>query len=114
MTLLRIREFLKPTGRLLLCVPFEEGRYFLKFNPCDSDMHLFSWNTRSICNLLLMASYEVQQAKVRLFGYERILAPLGRAGYFVYKNGLKTARLIRPVQEIYVVASIALQKENGR
>lgn len=108
MVLSRIRRVLKPTGKLLLCVPFDKGRQFRKFSVNDIDMHLFSWNTQSICNLLLAASYEIHEAKVRPFGYERALVPLARLGFNTYKVGMWIIRLIRPVHEIYVVAGTDL------
>jgi len=114
MELLRIRQLLKPTGRLLLCVPFEKGRRVRRFTPYDQEMHLFSWNTRSICNLLLSVSYEIYEAKIRPFGYERALAPLAKLGFWSYNAGLWLARLLRPVpDEIYVVAGVgSTQKED--
>jgi len=116
MDLSRIRQVLKPTGRILLCVPFEKGRRYRRFAPGDPDMHLFSWKTQTICNLLLLTSYEICSAKIRPFGYERALAPLAKLGFWCYKAGLWIARIARPVpDEIFVVAMVAqVQKEDAR
>lgn len=111
MVLSRIRRVLKPTGQLLLCVPFDKGRRFRRFTARDPDMHLFSWNTQSICNLLWAASYEIRKAKVCPFGYERVLVPLARLGFWSYKAGLWITRLVRPVHEIYVVAGVNVAQE---
>ena len=102
----RIRRLLKPTGRLLLCVPFDNQRRFRRFAPGDLDMHLFAWTTQSICNLLLSMSYEIEHATLWPFGYERVLAPLVKLGFWSYKTGLWMARLVRPTHEIYVVARV--------
>jgi len=113
LVLLRIRQFLKPDGRLLLCVPFDKERRFRRFTSFEPDMHLFAWNTQSICNLLLYASYEIGEAKLSPSGYERFLAPLGKLGFWCYKMGLWMARLVKPVHEIYVVARVrSTQSEN--
>lgn len=110
--LLRIRRLLKPTGRLLLCVPFDKNRRFRRFTSFEPDMHLFAWNTQSICNLLLYASYKIDHAKLLPFGYERFLAPWGKLGFWCYKIGLWMVRLVKPVHEIYVVARVvSTQKE---
>lgn len=100
----RIWQVLKPAGRLLLCVPFEPQRRYRKFNPSTPNMHLFAWTTQSLCHLLLSTSYKIEQAKVYPFGYERILTPLSRFGFYTYKMGLWLARLVRPYYEIRVVA----------
>ena len=104
MELSRIRQLLKPAGRLLLYVPFERERRFQRFNPCDLDMHLFSWSPQSICNLLLTASYEIDDTKICSGGYDRFLAPLAKVGFWIYKAGMWLALLVRPSYEICVVA----------
>lgn len=100
----RIWQLLKPAGRLLLCVPYERQRRYRKFDSAAPGMHLFAWTTQSLCNLLLSTSYEIEQAKVYPFGYERILTPLSRFGFYAYKIGLWLVRLVRPCYEIRVVA----------
>jgi len=113
MELSRIRQLLKPTGHLILCVPFENTRMYRKFSPRDPHMHLFSWNVQSICNLLSYLSYEINVAKIRRFGYERKLAPLAKFGVWAYKAGLWIARLLRPFpDELFIVTSIKRKSSN--
>lgn len=104
MVLSRLRRLLKPTGRLLLFIPFDSQRRFRSFSPNEPDMHLFSWNLQSISNLVLALSFDIHEVKLRPSGYERFLAPLAKLGFGSYKAGLWLLRLVLPVEEIFVIA----------
>ena len=99
-----IRELLEPGGRAILCVPYEQGRSYRRYDPNDIHRHIYSWNPRSFGNLLSEAGLRIRSIELGPYGYEQRLAPLAKAGFSSYRLGLWLARLIRPVREIVAVA----------
>jgi SAM-dependent methyltransferase len=100
----QIKEFLIPKGKLLLCVPFETNRRFRNFYPDDPNRHLFAWNVLTLGNLVSSVGFEIEQATVRPFGYERRLAFLAKYGLPTYRLGLWILRKVMPIEEILIVA----------
>lgn len=103
-SLTQIWDLLRPGGRLLLFVPFERGRHFLRHDPQDVHRHLYAWNPRTLGNLLDAAGFQIERISLGPYGYEQRLAPLARFGFGVYQFGLGLARLLKPVQEIRALA----------
>jgi SAM-dependent methyltransferase len=102
-----MRRLLKPSGRLLLYVPFErEGRYE-HFHPAEPNHHLYSWNVQTLGNLVEEAGFKVSQAGIGEFGYARFAAVwaaklrLGQAGFRCLRRLL---HLFRPGFEVRVIA----------
>ncbi len=91
-------------GRLLLYVPFEVNRRYRRYRPGDPNRHLFSWNALTLGNLAAEAGLAVERVRIRPFGYEQRLAKLTRFGWPVYRLVLWAARLIRPCDEIELIA----------
>jgi SAM-dependent methyltransferase len=102
-----IRRLLKPSGRLLLYVPFEgEGRYE-HFRPDEPNHHLYSWNVQTLGNLVEEAGFKVAEAGIGQFGYTRFCAVsaaklrLGEIGFRCLRRML---HMIRPAFEVRLIA----------
>jgi SAM-dependent methyltransferase len=79
-----LATFLIPNGTLILILP-KESHTKVSYNP-DVNQHLFSWNFRTINNLLVRAGYQVSLNKFQsVVGYRAFLPVrkyLGKAAYF--------------------------------
>ncbi|MDB6052515.1 MAG: hypothetical protein JWN25_38 [Verrucomicrobiales bacterium] len=103
-----MHRLLKDGGKLLLFVPYEkEGRYRV-FNREEPNHHLFSWNPQTLGNLVEVCGFELRQAEVKQFGYERFAAKkaiqlnLGQAGYrWIHR----VAHLFKPAKEVFLAAT---------
>jgi SAM-dependent methyltransferase len=91
-------------GWLILYVPFECTRRYRRYHPDDPNRHLFSWNCLTLGNLVAAAGMTVERVGVRAYGYEQRLARLAKAGMATYRLALWLARLLRPCDEIELVA----------
>src|SRR5215813_1302061 len=103
-TLETIKRFLKPGGRMILCVPFETARYYRRYIPNDPNRHIFAWNPLTLGNLATVVGFEVESSSIGPFSYEQRLAFLARAGFVIYRLGLWALRTIRPDNEVFLVA----------
>ncbi len=108
-SLRQIKDLLAPGGRLILCVPHERGRNFMRSIQDDIHRHLYSWNPRSIGNLLSEAGFSIKDVYLGPYGYEQRLAPLARYSFIVYRFGLMLLRAVRPVKEIVAI----VEKNSG-
>jgi SAM-dependent methyltransferase len=102
-----MRRLLKPAGRLLLYVPFEiEGRYE-HFHSGEPNHHLYSWNVQTLGNLVEEAGFQVAEAGIGEFGYDRFAAVwaaklrLGETGFHFLRRVL---HIIRPAFEVRLIA----------
>jgi SAM-dependent methyltransferase len=57
----RIRQVLKPGGRLVLVTPLERGT---SWRPADKNQHLFTWSPMNLGNLVTAAGFKVESAVV--------------------------------------------------
>ncbi len=102
-----IRRWLKPSGRLVLCVPFERERCYRKFRPDEPNRHLYSWNVQTLGNLVTECGFEISEAGIGEFGYSRFAGVwaaklrLGEAGFRLIR---RMAHLCKPGREVRVVA----------
>ncbi len=103
-TLGRLKVMLEPGGRLLLFVPYEFNRRYRRYWPGDPNHHLFSWNALTCGNLVAAAGLDVEQVKLRPYGYQQRLAPLAKWGMPLYHAALWVAGRLRPCDEIQIVA----------
>jgi SAM-dependent methyltransferase len=69
-----IHGLLRPSGRLLLFVPYEKERRFRRFDPAEPNHHLYSWNVQTLANLVQDAGFNVRKAALAPFGQERFAA----------------------------------------
>jgi SAM-dependent methyltransferase len=102
-----MRRMLKPTGKLLLFVPFERESRYTRFDRQEPNHHLFSWNVQTMGNLVEECGYKVVAGEVARFGYDRFAAVwsarVGLGGFgFRFIRGL--VHLAKPAFEVRVVA----------
>ncbi len=103
-SLKQMNNLLAPGGKLVLCVPYERGRDYIDHHPDDIHRHLYSWNPRSIGNLLSEAGFAVNDAYIGPYGYEQRLAPLAKYSFAIYRFGLALLRAVKPFREVIAVA----------
>jgi SAM-dependent methyltransferase len=102
-----IRRVLRPEGRLWLSVPYERERSYRRFRPDEPNHHLYSWNVQTLGNLVMELGFELRNARLGRFGYDRFAAVqadrwgLGEKGYRLIRLGL---HLVRPGWEVRVLA----------
>ena len=104
--LLTIMDCMKQEGKALLFVPFDKERKFRRYDKDEPNHHLHSWNVQSFANLLLRYGFIVLEYKLRLFGYERIIAiwvERFRLPDWMYSALLFIALRIKPAYEIAFV-----------
>ncbi|MFH2067804.1 MAG: class I SAM-dependent methyltransferase [Pseudomonadota bacterium] len=99
-----LNDYLDADGRILLYVPFEFTRDYRRYHPNDQNMHLYSWNALTIGNLVTTAGLTVEQVTILPYGYEQRLANLSKFGMPVFNAAIWVARLIRPSDEIQLIA----------
>jgi hypothetical protein len=102
-----MRRLLKPAGRLLLYVPFEREARYEHFRPAEPNHHLYSWNVQTLGNLVQEAGFQVSQAGIGEFGYERFSAAWA-AKLRLRQTGFRCLRqflhLLRPAFEVRLIA----------
>lgn len=106
-TLNLLHGVLKPEGKLILFVPYENQRRLKQYIPNEKNHHLFSWNPQTLGALLSVCKFNIFSVKLKKFGYERYFANLCvkfKLPYWVYKMLIRLALLLRPEYEIMVVA----------
>ncbi len=103
-SLLQMREKLKKGGRLILVLPKEKhGK--ATFEP-DLNNHLYSWNFRSINNLLVVAGFKPILNKLKYsIGYKQLLPLYKLFGYnFYYMMVMVVGWLTRENGELIIHA----------
>jgi SAM-dependent methyltransferase len=99
-------RILKPSGLLLLHVPFEKEHRYRRFDPTEPNHHLYSWNVQTLSNLAVTSGLTVEGAGVGQFGYDRFAANLairlhlGETGFRLLRQ---VAHLLRPSLEVRLV-----------
>src|SRR5690606_23335995 len=66
-----MHRVLKPSGKLLLFVPYEKERRYREYNPAEPNHHLYSWNVQTLGNLVCEMGFVLVSAGVGRFGYDR-------------------------------------------
>ena len=107
-TLDALRQWLTPAGRLVVYVPWERERSHARFRQGEPNHHLYTWSPQSLGNLVEDCGYQVIQAGVDVYGYDRFAAlwanrlRLGEPGFRTLR---KLLQRLRPLRESYVIAS---------
>ena len=102
-----IKRVLQKNGTLLLFVPFEKERRYRHYNPAEPNHHLYSWNVQTLGNLVADKGFQIAEAHVAPFGYDRFAAKwatrfcLGEKGFRLLRSAL---HLIKPASEVRLVA----------
>lgn len=105
--LVEMRRLLKPDGRLLLWVPFEDERRHRRFERGEKNHHLFSWNPQTLGNLVEECGFRVEQAGLGRYGWDRFAAAwavrlrVGERGFRLLRRLLVT---LRPLREVRILA----------
>ncbi len=94
-TLRSLRSLLKPESTLIVIVPFEQPTLPIIKN--EKDFHLYSWNPRTMNNLVRRAGFTEVAIYFEHYGMRRRLLPLFRRGNtLAYAKGVQmTGRLFR-------------------
>ncbi len=106
-TLGEARRLLRPAGRILIFVPFENERRHRRFDPNEPNHHLFSWNPQTMGNLLTSAGFQIEEIGLGKYGWDRFVARwaerlrLNEGGYRFLR---RTAVAINPLLEVVAVA----------
>lgn len=105
--LTNIGRLLRSGGKLLLFVPFEKERRYRRYDASEPNHHLYSWNAQTLGNLVTDAGFEVLNAGVERFGYDRF------AGVWAARLGLgspgfrwirRAVHVVVPAYEVRIVA----------
>jgi len=97
----KLRGLLKPQGKLIVVVPAESPKLAPK--AADTDHHLYSWNQRTLYNLLDSAGYTQVTVRLNWMNGRKVFVPLYRwFGAAAYHAALSCLGRIR--QQFEVVA----------
>lgn len=64
--LTEVRRVLRPSGRLLLCVPLDDWRAQRSFHDDDHDHHLHTWTPQHLGNTLLESGFHVEPDDIQI------------------------------------------------
>lgn len=103
-----LRRLLRPNGKLLLFVPFEEQRRYRRHIADDPNHHLYSWTPHTLHNLVEDSGFAVHSAGLGHFGYDRVAAQIAtrlHSGELGFRFLRRCGHIVRPEREIRIVAS---------
>lgn len=101
--LAEMHRLLKPRGRLLLVVPSEMVSRRQRFEPAEPNHHLYTWTVQTLGNLARDTGFEVVQAAIHVYGYDRFAATralrlgLGEPGFKLIR---RAAQFFKPLYEV--------------
>ncbi len=101
-------RLLRQGGKLLLHVPFEKESRYRRFDPHEPNHHLYSWNAQSLGNLATAQGFNVLEAGVSRFGYDRFAARWAsrlRVGEHGFRLIHRLAHLARPGLDVRLVCA---------
>jgi len=93
---------LKPRGKLILVLPVEKHRR-VPF-AIDADQHLYSWNFRTINNLLQRAGYRILENRYRYGTMQYKLRHVGKLSFRLYHAQTKLLGRLLGRRDMVVIA----------
>ena len=102
-----MHRLLRPSGTLLMFVPYEKEKRYRRNRTDEPNHHLYSWNVQTLSNLVSVAGFEIQSATLARFRYDRFAScwaarlRLGETGYRLIRS---LGNLINPEYEIQLTA----------
>jgi len=96
-----LRRVLRPTGRLVLCVPADDWRNARHWQPGDPDHHVFAWTPLALGNLLTEAGFDPVFVRMRERAWppnyqrlRRLPRPLWDAACFVWAAARRRREIV--------------------
>ena len=102
-----MRRVLRPDGRLLLWVPFEDEWRHRHFERGEKNHHVYSWNPQTLGNLVEACGFRVEEAGLGRYGWDRFAAAwavrlgVGEMGFRLLRRLLVA---LRPLREVRILA----------
>lgn len=103
----QLRRIIKPGGRLVVWVPFDDWRMFRSFRPQDPDQnhHLYTWSPMLLRNLLDEAGYVVLEARLVRFGGPPFTLVLARFPWWLFRAAAFAHSYVRQSRQVVAVAT---------
>ena len=98
-----LRKKIKKKGLLLLIVP-KEAQTMATRTPDMVNYHLYSWNFRTINNLLHKAGFEVLLNRVNYIGGPYLFKFLSKMSFKLYLLSIRLLGRIRNTGELFIIA----------
>lgn len=107
-----LRDILKPTGRLVLCVPFDDWRKNRRFRvtQCEPDHHLYTWSPLLLRNLLEEAGYDVMESRLLHFTWPPFTLVCSKFPRPIFHAAGRLASVLRHSQQVIAVARPATDR----
>jgi SAM-dependent methyltransferase len=102
-----LRRILKPTGRIVVCVPFDDWRMRRRFRVDleEPNHHLYTWSPLLLRNLLSEAGYTVLESRLVRFTWPPFTAQLSKLPWKAFLAAGTIASLARQSRQVIAVAS---------
>jgi len=104
-----IRRILKPDGRLVIYLPFDDWRMHRRFHidVDEPNHHLYTWSPLLLRNLLIEAGYTVHDSRLVRFTWPPFALQLSRLGRSIFLGLGALASFVRQSRQVVAVASPA-------
>jgi SAM-dependent methyltransferase len=101
-----LKRILKPTGKLVICVPFDDWRMqrVFKVDMDEPNHHLYTWSPLLLRNLLNEAGYAVLESRIVRFTWPPFTTRVGRLGVSVFRLAGGVAAFARQSRQVIAVA----------
>jgi SAM-dependent methyltransferase len=106
-----IRRILKPNGRLVICLPFDDWRMNRRFrvDMDEPNHHLYTWSPLLLRNMLLEAGYAVAESRLVRFTWPPFTVQVGKLPRNAFLAAGAVASFLRQKREVIAVASPDLE-----
>jgi SAM-dependent methyltransferase len=102
-----LKRILKPTGKLIICVPFDDWRMHRRFqvDMREPNHHLYTWSPLLLRNLLNEAGYTVYESRIVRFTWPPFTTRVGRLGVGIFRLAGAAAAFARQSRQVIAVAT---------